>query len=122
MIWASLLLACAGEVVVGYEALACENWDLENSESTFELEVSSTAVTIARTGVFRGCGDEFEPTVAGDDGSIVIHELWTDGGGDCETCWVPTVHIYEPPDDASEVFWFDESSNVTPIWSSELSL
>ncbi len=37
-----LLAACGSEVVIGYEATACEDWSYETSEGSFELDESAS--------------------------------------------------------------------------------
>jgi len=117
MLWMLLTLACSNEVTVGYETLPCEDWDFDEGEERFDVEQSADEISIGRYGVIRGCDDEFEPQIEGDDTTVRITEAWTSTGDDCEVCYTPTVRIYDARRGEYEIYWFDESSNVTPVWS-----
>ncbi len=52
----------------------------------------------------------------------MINEQWVDRGGDWEVCRVATVHVYDPRPDEYNVYWFDDTSAVTPVWSEVVDL
>jgi len=122
MLWIFLALGCNNEVTVGYEAQPCLDWDFDDGESGFEVEQADGEITISRYGVIRGCDDEFEPLIDGDGTTVRITEAWTSAGGDCEVCFTPTVRIYDARPSDYDVFWFDESSAVTPVWSETIEV
>ena len=118
-----LLGACGADVQVGYETAPCEDWNFETSESVVEVEQVDAGYQIARLGVTKGCDARFVPEFDANGYMLVIYEFWENAASDdCEACWSPTVILYDPPAGDYDLYWYDESSAVVPVWSEQLSL
>lgn len=115
-----LALACSNTVLVQTGTEACENWDFDTSEASYELiEDSATSFTVKHTGHLGACGDRFAPEVEADGKEVLIKEAWTAGDDpDCQTCLVATVTVIDAPDNLV-FYWFDDSSAVAPAFTVE---
>jgi len=109
-------------VQVTYQTEACEDWDFSSEdEEIFERVEDAGVVQVSRIGLIRGCDDVFSPDIEAEGWEVIIWEEWAAGGqsvDECSACRVAAVVMEGDDAAALEIHWFDESSAVTPVWSS----
>lgn len=117
MLLFTFLLACAGDVSVGWSTEVCTDWVLDDEPVITVNTADNGDILVQREGVMAGCDDRFAPDVIGEGWTIRVFEGWEPGeaADDCESCFAPTVRLMAPPRGKYTVQWFDESSDVLPI-------
>lgn len=117
MLLFTFLLACAGDVSVGWSTEVCTDWVLDDEPVITVNTADNGDILVQREGVMAGCDDRFAPDVIGEGWTIRVFEGWEpgDAADDCESCFAPTVRLMAPPRGKYTVQWFDESSDVLPV-------
>lgn len=117
MLLFTFLLACAGDVSVGWSTEVCTDWVLDDEPVVTVNTADNGDILVQREGVMAGCDDRFAPDVIGEGWTIRVFEGWEpgDAADDCESCFAPTVRLMAPPRGKYTVQWFDESSDVLPV-------
>lgn len=117
MLLFTFLLACAGDVSVGWSTEVCTDWVLDDEPVVTVNTADNGDILVQREGVMAGCDDRFAPDVIGEGWTIRVFEGWEPGeaADDCESCFAPTVRLMAPPRGKYTVQWFDESSDVLPV-------
>ena len=117
MLLFTFLLACAGDVSVGWSTEVCTDWVLDDAPVITVNTADNGDILVQREGVMAGCDDRFAPDVIGEGWTIRVFEGWEPGeaADDCESCFAPTVRLMAPPRGKYTVQWFDESSDVLPV-------
>lgn len=117
MLLFTFLLACAGDVSVGWSTEVCTDWVLDDEPMITVNTADNGDILVQREGVMAGCDDRFAPDVIGEGWTIRVFEGWEpgDAADDCESCFAPTVRLMAPPRGKYTVQWFDESSDVLPV-------
>ena len=117
MLLFTFLLACAGDVSVGWSTEVCTDWVVGDDPVLNVTTADNGDLLIEREGVMSGCEDSFSPDVVGEGWTIRVFEGWDAGESteDCEACFAPTVRLKAPPPGEYTVQWFDESSDVLPV-------
>ena len=117
MLLFTFLLACAGDVSVGWSTEVCTDWVLDDEPVITVNTADNGDIVVQREGVMAGCDDSFAPDVIGEGWTIRVFEGWEPGeaADDCESCFAPTVRPMAPPRGKYTVQWFDESSDVLPV-------
>lgn len=117
MLLFTFLMACAGDVSVGWSTEVCTDWVVGDDPVITVNTTDNGDLLIQREGVMAGCEDSFAPDVVGEGWTIRVFEGWELGEAaeECESCFAPTVRLTAPPKGEYTVQWFDESSDVLPI-------
>ena len=118
-----LFLAACSQAIIQPLTEPCVDWTFsEEAEPYLEYEVDGDTIILRRNGVTLDCEATFNPRIEPDGRVIRVFEAWDEEDA-CELriCYAPTVSIGPVGGGTFTVHWFDDSSDVIPVESIEVS-